>query len=184
MSQGGSDMANLIDLMKNDGLRLAQPVLVEGMPPMTFVCDFAPDGANADDLNACEPELPDHLREFWSISRTAKLFEDREYGQWGLEILTPQRAVEMTNSYRARRQRDFVDGDLVLGQFFGDSDLLIIRCDVNSPDYGNVLVALPLDPRPHWYLSAESFAEFLQRYAKAGGDKFWENADHMRVSDQ
>jgi hypothetical protein len=61
----------------------------------------------------------------------------------------------------------------VIGKFLGDSDLLVIRCSQSEEDFGNVLVALPLDPRPDWDHVAESLADFLDEYAKTGGEKYW-----------
>jgi len=64
-------------------------------------------------------------------------------------------------------------GDVIIGEFLGDSDLLLIRCDSNSNDFGAVVVVLPLDDRPEWYLVAYSFIEFLWAYLSSGGEKFW-----------
>jgi hypothetical protein len=62
----------------------------------------------------------------------------------------------------------FRSGDLVVGQFLGDQDLLI------ADDAGAVLVALPLDGRADWYRPARNIAAFLGQYVTANGAKFWE----------
>jgi hypothetical protein len=173
MSTDRLTVSESIQLMKQEGSRLAKPVPVEGMPPMSFFCSFAADGAEPEEIALLPSACPSELSEFWTIARTAKLFEDREYGQWGLEILDPKRSVEITVLCEARRRRDFIEGDLVIGKFLGDSDLLVIRCDPIAKDFGCVIVALPLDVRRDWYTVSHSFAAFLGEYAKTGGEKFW-----------
>jgi len=130
--------------------------------------------ATPEEVDALPYECPSDLREFWREAQTARLFEDREYGQWGIELFEPKQAIEVTNHFRTEYERDFVEGDLVVGRFLGDSEMLMIRCDPAAVAFGSVVVTLPLDPRIDWYYVAESFAEFLKRYAKSGGDKFWE----------
>jgi hypothetical protein len=102
------------------------------------------------------------------------LFEDRNYGQWGLILYEPQEAETVTAKFRIQRARDFAEGDLVIGEFLGDSDLLVIRCDPQERDYGRVMVALPLDPRSDWYSVAGNLEAFLEEYERAEGAKFWE----------
>jgi hypothetical protein len=154
-----------VQLMKREGSRLATPVPVEGMPPMTFDCTFSSEGASANEVHPILPNCPEDLWDFWREVRSARLFIDQQYGQWGLEILDPQQAMEATDEYRQERDRDSVSGDFIIGRFLGDSDLLLIRCDraltrssttfdniSAATDYGNVMVVLPLDrrsPAPH-----------------------------------
>lgn len=167
-----------VQLMKREGSRLAKPVPVEGMPPMTFSCSFAPDAATRDELAALRCDCPSDLAEFWAVARTARLFEDQQYGQWGLEIVDPEHAADLTDRCQAKRGRDFSEGDLVVGKFLGDSDLLVIRCDSRATDFGSVLAAPPLDPRRDWYKVGESLASFLDNYIRSGGEKFWTKHDH------
>ena len=163
----------LIGLMKREGPNLAKPVAVEGMPDMTFDCTFENEGASELIAHQSIPAYPPDLVEFWGISRTARLFEDKSYGQWGLEILNPDSALTATDSVRDRRFRDHVNGDVVIGRFLGDSDLLLIRCDPDCADFGCLLVATPLDPRHEWRKVADSFSKFLESFIQAGGDKYW-----------
>ena len=97
---------------------------------------------------------------FWTISRTARLFEDRQYGQWGLEILSPMNAAGYTQQQYTNRSSQFREGDLVVGRFLGDSDLLVVRCDQDADDFKRVLIALPIDPRSEWYVASETFGDF------------------------
>jgi len=120
------------------------------------------------------PAIPDDVRAFWLIARSASLFKDQQYGQWGIEILDPQGAIEETNRQILSRPQDFHAQDLVLATFLGDSDLLVISCEAGRAEFGSVLVARPLDPRQDWPLVAVSFADFLERVVGAEGDKYWE----------
>jgi hypothetical protein len=63
---------------------------------------------------------------------------------------------------------------VILGRFIGDSDLLLVRADPQSPDFGRIIVVTGvIDPRPDWEIVAESFGEFLNRYVAARGDRYW-----------
>ena len=90
-------------------------------------------------------------------------------------MVSPEDAKEMTADFKLRRSGDYVPGDLVIGTFLGDSDLLVVRCDPDSPDFGHVMVALPLDPRRDWYRVAGNLETFLQEYERSEGAKFWED---------
>jgi hypothetical protein len=169
-------IAYLIELMKREGGRLAKPIPVEEMPDMTFSCTFSTDGITPDELAKILPHCPQDLADFWANARTAQLFEDEVYGQWGLEILDPEQAIDATREFYDDRGRDFAKGDLVVGRFLGDSDRLIIRSDPSSDDFGSVFIALPIDPRTEWYRVADSFGNFLDSFVKSGGDKYWETA--------
>ncbi len=113
---------------------------------------------------------------FWTSFERARVFEDREYGQWGLELVPRDEAQRFTERFKAERVRDYRDGDLVIGKFLGDSELLVVRADEQRYDFGSVLVALPLDPRERWHEPARSLGAFLLAYARAEGQKFWEDA--------
>jgi len=113
--------------------------------------------------------VPIELRQLWLTSRKAHLFEDVEYGQWGLVLLSPEEAAARTAEYRGTCSDDAVQGDIVIGEFLGDLELLIL-----SGDGDGVLVALPLDSRVDWYRVASSLAEFLVKYRTALGNKYWE----------
>lgn len=142
--------------------------------PFPLHCQFGP-GATSEEIAALDVAVPPELQDFWRESESAELFKDGQYGQWGLQIFSPNQASEATRQYQQERQRDAVEGDLVVGTFFGDSDLLIIRCDKTSGDFGNVLIALPLDPRSDWDFVGNDFKQFLDAYVAAQGGKFWEN---------
>jgi hypothetical protein len=118
--------------------------------------------------------IPDDLKEFWSISESAELFKDDEYGQWGLNILSPEQALIATEKQKEWRSEDFEENDLVIGKFIGDSDLLVLSSENENKQYDTVRVALPMDPRKDWYIVASGFTEFLEKYIDKQGDKYWE----------
>jgi hypothetical protein len=132
-------------------------------------------------LPAIEPPPPPFLVELWAKVNTARLFEDADYGQWGLELLSPHESAEASGAFRRARVRDRKKGDLVVGRFLGDSDLLVVRADSKAADFGSVLVALPLDRRADWYHPAASLETFVRSFIAAKGAKFWiqrKNGDH------
>jgi len=139
----------------------------------------SPDFEVACTFDAPEPtlhasDLPRDLAEFWKVCASARLFEDRRFGQWGLAILSPLESSTQTARFQSRRSKDFVVGDRVVGRFLGDSDMLVIRCDAMDPDFGRVLVAHPIDGRDEWEVVGESLTEFLKQYVAEEGNKFWE----------
>jgi hypothetical protein len=121
-----------------------------------------------------EEGLPPSLAEFWQGARGARLFEDALYGQWGLVLLSPEVAAENSRRFFEERTQQGRRGDMIVGHFLGDQDLLLVRCDPEAGDFGTVLVALPLDGREDWYTVAPSLTAFLEKYEQAEGAKFWE----------
>lgn len=146
-----------------------EPRSVQGNP-FRLTCHLG-EAAKAEELAEAWPEriLPTELREFWMVCREAALFVDDDYGQWGLKLLSP--AASAARSMREQRQRpsDFSSDDIVLGEFLGDQDLLVLS------GAGAVLVALPIDSRADWYSPATSLAEFFGKYIASKGEKFWES---------
>ncbi len=116
---------------------------------------------------------PADLAWFWAHVAEARLYEDTTYGQWGLVLYSQSEAEAASVRFAAERSTEAIPGDVVVGEFLGDSDLLLVRCDAGAPDFGAVLVALPIDPRPLWPTVALTLASFLRQLADADGDKFW-----------
>jgi hypothetical protein len=148
-----------------------EPRTVEGNP-FRLACRLE-GAATPHEIDEAWPSklLPTDLRELWTTSREGELFVDADYGQWGLNLLSPAASAARSAKEREERPDDFAPGDVVVGQFLGDQDLLV------ADDAGAVLVALPLDERADWYKPAPSLAEFLDRYVSAKGAKFWERTD-------
>lgn len=109
---------------------------------------------------------------FWAAAREAYLFTDFEYRQWGLHLMSPGDSRKRTEYERGVNPERYRDGDVVLGEFLGDQELLVVA-PLESGER-RILIALPLDPREGWYGVAPSLVEFLERFLSARGDKFWE----------
>lgn len=140
----------------------------------SLVCRFAK-GISDDRLrDIIKDPLPRELCEMWSISQESYLFLDDAYGQWGLHMLSPYDAENETVLFREERGADAEFGDLLIGAFIGDSDLLLIRCNPDAADFGHLMVATPLYRRTDWPIVGLSVFDFLQKYVPAEGGKFWE----------
>lgn len=123
--------------------------------------------------------LPLTIINLWNQTSGLHLFEDITYGQWGLILWSPNQIITEQEKRIAQRKQDFRSGDLIIGEFLGDADLLILRCDATSPDFGNIIIALPLDSREEWDIAANSLESFLNQLIAAKGDKFWENQTQL-----
>jgi hypothetical protein len=137
-----------------------------------LACSFASEPAGA--VDEFPLPIPNDVREFWQVTRRATLFKDQQYGQWGVEVLEPAQALSETSRQLTARPRDFMRSDLVLARFFGDSDLVVLACSPEEPNFGSITIALPIDNRSDWPVVARSFDEFLNRMVEAQGDKYWE----------
>jgi hypothetical protein len=120
-------------------------------------------------------ELPSDGVELWAVSREARLFEDVEYGQWGLVLLSPSASATRTAQERELRPYDLRADDIVLGEFLGDQELLVLA--PSETGWRRILIALPLDSRAAWFGAGADLHEFLVRYFDSDGDKYWEQQD-------
>lgn len=116
--------------------------------------------------------VPGEVIDLWSATRAARLFEDEDYGQWGLLLLEPQASRQRTEAERSERPQDFRDDDIVIGEFLGDQELLVLA--PSEVGLRRVLIALPLDARAEWFGVASDLALFLLSYFDARGEKYWE----------
>ena len=117
-------------------------------------------------------EVPIDAADFWATSRGARLFDDVEYGQWGLHLLSPSASAARTDQEREERPSEFAPDDVVLGEFLGDQELLVLA--PSEEGQRRILVALPLDGRTDWFAVASDLSEFLERYFDRYGEKYWE----------
>lgn len=151
-----------------------EPPQRTGENPFRLACTLA-EPATLAEIESVVPNDSSSLRDLidlWSTCREARLFEDVNYGQWGLVFLSPTESAKRSALEREQRPDDFSSIDIVVGEFLGDQELLVL-----SPSEGNgrnVLVALPLDERAEWYPAAASLGEFLDRYMDHQGEKYWE----------
>lgn len=121
---------------------------------------------------ALDEEVPAELRELWEVCGGARLFTDVDYGQWGLVLLGPEVSWRRTLDQLDYAPDDMRPGDVVIGEFLGDSELLIYA--PSEAGDSRILVSLPLDAREDWYRVGSSLEEFLVMFVEHQGQKFWE----------
>lgn len=143
--------------------------------PFKLSCSLS-SPATPEEIRSAWPRdmLPAELVEAWSVSRESRLFEDVDYGQWGLVLLSPEASAERTADQRAQRPNAYHAHDVLIGEFLGDPELLVMS--PSGIGEGRILVALPLDDRHDWYPVASSLAQFLERYLESWGGKYWESS--------
>lgn len=135
--------------------------------PFLLACTFS-DGLSETETSKLAYRFPDDLLALWRYSKKTELFKDSLYGQWGIEILTPEESITETEKLQHTRSNDILKDDIAFGRFHGDSELLITNQN------GEILVCTPLDDRREWIRAAESLSEFMEKIADAEGAKFWE----------
>ncbi|HUY49678.1 MAG TPA: hypothetical protein VMV92_28840 [Streptosporangiaceae bacterium] len=145
-----------------------------GDNPFKLGCSLSAPATDEEVRSAWPAGPQGELAEAWSVSRESRLFEDVDYGQWGLVLLSPAASAERTAEQRALRPDDYRDEDVVVGEFLGDPELLVLA--PSEAGDRQVLVALPLDGRQDWYPGAPDLARFLEKYRDQQGAKFWESA--------
>jgi hypothetical protein len=136
----------------------------------------APIGWEAAEIEvAAGVKLPDEIKVLWSKGSEFHLNSDVIYGQWGCILWSPAEiAARHESAIGWRRPDDFRSGDLIIGEFRGDSDLVVLRCDPSSQDFGSIVIALPIDPRDEWPCVASSVTEFIEIFLSNSEKKFWE----------
>lgn len=166
-------MENLLSLIKS----LSRVESGSKDNPLTLVCNILPFQAWNPKLfeEKLSISLPTSLKYIWGKTSGLRLFEDITYGQWGLILWSPEYAMDQQEQQIRTRPDDFYRGDLIIGEFLGDSDLIVLRSDSTEPDFGKVMIALPLDKREEWYVASETLEDFLTTFIECGGKKFWEN---------
>lgn len=157
-------ISEIVNLLKAEWTIPKRAIHNEELSFFEFACRFKP-GCEYDVGNS---EYPVDLIEFWKESDGAELFKNLTYGQWGLSIYSQQEINQKNKIEKSQRPEDFISSDLIVGQFIGDSDLLLRLSD------GKIAVVTPLDPRSDWHIVADHFEEFLWQYSEHSGEKFWE----------
>ncbi|WP_436873128.1 SMI1/KNR4 family protein [Acinetobacter haemolyticus] len=118
-------------------------------------------------------DLPKEFAEFYKLANGAYLFEDIVYGQWGLQLLDAFLIQQKTRDF-IEGNSGYLKGDLIIGEFLGDSDLLLLRTDPSKNDYGSMMIVRPLDSRNNWNNLEINFYSFITEYVSKLGQKFWE----------
>ena len=117
-------------------------------------------------------DIPPDVAELWAQCREARLFVDVVYGQWGLALLSPAVSAEQTTLQRRLREIDFQVGDVVIGKFIGDQELLVVAPAETGAR--RVMVALEMDPRADWPGVGPNVGDFLAGYWEHSGEKYWQ----------
>lgn len=131
-----------------------------------------PRSASAEHL---KEDIPADLIELWSQFEQIRLFEDFEYGQWGLLLWGEEEALRNQGAERGLliNREEYKVGDVIVGKFLGDQDRVLVRCDPTTKDYGAVEIVLPIDKRADWPQSWPSLSDFLVSYIGHNGEKYW-----------
>lgn len=121
--------------------------------------------------------LPPDLIQLWEYASRIRLYEDITYGQWGTILWSPLEVIDsqVIKDTRFFNEDDFHQGDLLIGEFIGDSDLaILVRCDPNESDFGKIMVPCSLERREEWPTIAETILIFLEKMLAATGIMYWE----------
>lgn len=106
------------------------------------------------------------LREFWRRTSGGLLLVDEQFGICGLTLHNPTEAKQRSRD-RADDRYEVSDSDWVLGEFVGDTDMLIIDAD------DAVVISAGSYPRSDWY-RFESLSDVLSKYVETTAEKYWE----------
>jgi SMI1 / KNR4 family (SUKH-1) len=146
-------------------------------PPSIIQCEAQPpvQWESAAIEAALRIRLPEELVALWNKASQIRLYDDVNYGQWGCILWSPSEVIDRHRySYGWRGPGEFRPGDLIIGEFRGDTDMVVLRCDPSQQDFGSVVIALGNDPRDEWPHVAASIAEFMTAYLSHPDKKFWE----------
>ena len=164
-------MENLIRTITELQDKYARVLPTDENHPFPLVSYLEMNGAEF--KNIFVQKVPEDLRFWWNTIKSAILFKDVEYGQWGLRILSEEMSFAVTSREMKEVPSNFKSTDIILGEFIGDLEMLLINCDPDE-DYGSVYVVLEIYDRSHWPKVADNFSGFLEQYVSAQGDKYWE----------
>lgn len=171
-----SAIGDLILLLKKDWLI---PRKTNGIDSFELSCIFNNKGLEIDLKHSVSElgiiEIPTNYLDFIKETDGAKLFYDKIYGQAGIYLYEMEVIAKKNFEWRKSYiKQDLLPSDLIIGEFFGDNELVILRCDSHSSDYGNIAISLPLDERKDWYFLDDNFESFLIKFCNKEGVKYWE----------
>ena len=149
----------------------------ELVPPMVLRSEAKASVAwePSDIENALGVKLPRENELLWSRASELRLNEDVTYGQWGCILWSPVEVVARHKQAVGWRGADnFGAGDVIIGEFRGDTDLVVLRCDPSKSDYGKIVIALAIDSRNEWPFVASSITDFVLQFLSDPERKFWE----------
>jgi hypothetical protein len=172
-----SAIKRFVDVVRAGGLPKRRMAGCGLSKPWVYVCEAAPpvqwDRQSIE--SALAVRLPRQVIDLWTEAGGVKLYVEKNNGQWGLVVWSGTEVVPGNRRYkRIYRSDDFRPGDLLIGEFRGDSDLVLLRCDEAANDYGRVVIIDPLERREAWKIAANSLGGFLRKWCKTKGEKYWE----------
>jgi hypothetical protein len=122
-------------------------------------------------------QIPEELAEMWSLGSELRIHCEINYSQWGLILWSPLDCLKNQSKYTTRRPEHFVKGDLFIGEYLGDLDLVLIRCNLQEPDFSRIVIADAIDPRSNWLTVANSLSEFINQTLDNPENKFWDKSN-------
>jgi hypothetical protein len=161
-------------------IHATKPFSIDGpvlLPPMVLQSEAKlPTPFQPSDIEfALKVKLPEEIKLLWSRASELRLHEDVNYGQWGCVLWSP---IDVVARHRQacdqRRSEDFRPGDVIVGEFRGDTDLVVLRCDSSQKDYGRIVIALAMDSRNEWPCVSSSLVDFVLTFLSQPDKKFWE----------
>lgn len=118
--------------------------------------------------------LSEEMKCFWNHTNKVKIFCEIPYGQWGTILFGAEESLRKTKEWKEIYPEEFVLGDLVIGEFLGDAQFVVMRCNQEKEDWGQVVIGFPIDVRAEWPNVAGSVAEFVEKTLASPDMKYWE----------
>lgn len=132
------------------------------MEDVVLTCRLGPGLADSD----IPSQVVGQLREFWLRTSGGLLLVDERLGICGLTLHDPVNAKQAAQD-RASYGYEVFESDYVVGEFIGDTDMLIIDAE------GQVVISTGSYPRADWY-TFDSLPDVLRQYVEAEAEKYWE----------
>lgn len=136
-------------------------------------------GASAPALEAAERELgislPNSYKRFLRQNDGCVLYEDREFGQWGVQVYGTSHLAAENARLREENSDDWIASYLVFARMLGESDVLVIDLGRPTPQ-GEDYVVLDGDANllpVEWPVAARDFGTFIDHLVCAQGAKYW-----------
>lgn len=111
-------------------------------------------------------DAPLQARGLWQRTSGGVLMRDLQFGICGLTLNDPDEATKVSRD-RAQVGYDVTESDWVVGEFTGDTDMLIVD------DNDKVLISAGSYSRENWYLFT-SLEDVLKEYIESDAEKYWE----------
>jgi hypothetical protein len=130
--------------------------------------------SKSDFVHQLGKNIPSDLTALWQYASRLHIYEETNFGQWGLIIWNPSETLQNNQSNSILSTYELANGDLIIGEFKGDLEKIVIRCDENNNDRGAITIASSIDPRNEWLTVARSLTSFLNAFIENPDNKYWE----------